>query len=39
MGDALKVIRWVAAWPLGAIGMAKMMGELPMVRGLGDKLW
>lgn len=36
MGDSLKLIRWVAAWPLGAIGMAKTMGELPMVRGLGD---
>jgi hypothetical protein len=37
MGDALELIRWVAAWPLGAIGMAKTtMGELPRVRGLGD---
>ena len=36
MGDSLELIRWVAAWPLGAIGMAKTMGELPMVRGLGD---
>ena len=37
MGDALELIRWVAAWPLGAIGMAKAtMGELPMVRGLGN---
>ena len=32
----MELIRWVAAWPLGAIGMAKTMGELPMVRGLGD---
>lgn len=30
------MIRWVAAWPLGAIGMAKTMGELPMARDLGD---
>lgn len=37
MGDALELIRWVAAWPLGAIGMAKTtMGELPRVRGLGN---
>ena len=36
MGAGLELIRWVAAWPLGAIGMAKMtMGEVPMVRGLG----
>jgi hypothetical protein len=32
----LELIRWVAAWPLGAIGMAKAMGELPRIRGLGD---
>lgn len=32
----MELIRWVAAWPLGAIGMAKTMGELPMVRGLGN---
>jgi len=37
MGDALELIRWVTAWPLGAIGMAETtMGELPRVRGLGN---
>lgn len=37
MGDALELIRWVAAWPLGAIGMAKTtMGEVPRVRDLGN---
>ena len=36
MGDSLEMIQWVAAWPLGAISMAKTMGELPMARGLGD---
>jgi hypothetical protein len=36
MVDSFEMIRWVAAWPLGAIGMAKTMGELPIVRGLGD---
>ena len=37
MRDALELIRRVAAWPLGAIGMAKTtMGELPRVRGLGN---
>lgn len=33
----MELIRWVPAWPLGAIGMAKTtMGELPRVRGLGN---
>ena len=37
MGDALELIRWVTAWPLGAIGMAETtMEELPRVRGLGN---